>query len=82
MGSIPSGVYKHKGGGRYRVLFVVEDSTNSRIGPGGEKNEVVVYVSLTYGKLWCRDLAEFVEEVVWPDGERRPRFVLEDTREM
>lgn len=53
------------------VLFVSDDSTNSR--PG---NRVVVYVSLTYGKVKSRDLSEFLEVVEWPDGQKRNRFVL------
>ncbi len=68
---LPNRVYEHHKGGRYLVLSVAEESTNARKG-----NEVVVYVSLTYGKVKCRDLSEFTELVVWPDGEKRPRFVI------
>lgn len=64
-------IYDHHGGGRYLVLFVADDSTNARRG-----NRLVIYVSLTYGKVKCRDLSEFTEEIEWPDGVRRPRFVL------
>lgn len=69
---IPGKVYTHYKGGRYTVLLIVEESTNARKGSVG-----VVYVSLTYGKIKHRDLAEFVEEVEWPDGVKRPRFVPE-----
>lgn len=65
-------VYLHHKGGRYLVLALTEESTNKRVGMPG-----VVYVSLTYGKFKHRDLAEFVEEVKWPDGNRQPRFILE-----
>lgn len=65
-------MYRHYGGGRYTVLFVASDSTNMRDG-----NEVVVYLSLSYGKIYCRDLVEFTENVEWPDGSTRPRFILE-----
>ena len=65
-------VYKHHKGGRYLVLHVIEESTNTRQGAVG-----VVYVSLTYGKIKHRDLVEFIEEVEWPDGIKRPRFILE-----
>lgn len=63
-------VYEHFKGGRYLVLGVASESTNDRIG-----KRSVVYVSLTHGTLKVRDLAEFLEEVLWPDGSRRPRFV-------
>jgi hypothetical protein len=69
---IPNRVYEHFKGGRYYVLSVADDSTNGRKG-----NKLVVYVSLTYGVLKCRDLAEFTESVAWPDGITRPRFVPE-----
>lgn len=67
-------IYKHYKGGRYTVLHIVDESTNARKG-----NKGVVYVSLTYGKIKHRDLNEFVEEVLWPDGVKRPRFVLEES---
>lgn len=65
----------HKEGGRYTVLHLVKESTNARAGSIG-----VVYVSLTTGSIRHRDLTEFIEEVEWPDGVRRPRFVLEEAR--
>ena len=66
-------VYKHYGGGRYTVLAISEESTNSRNGM-----LAVVYVSLTHCKIRHRGLVEFQEEVLWPDGIKRPRFILED----
>lgn len=73
MEPLPNRVYIHHGGGRYLVLSVADDSTNSR--PG---NKLVVYVSLTYGKIKCRDLTEFFEIIKWPDGQERTRFILEE----
>jgi hypothetical protein len=70
---VAPGVYDHYKGGKYTVLFVADDSTNSRAG-----STVVVYMSLTYGKVHCRDLAEFVEPVAWLDGTTRPRFIKVD----
>lgn len=64
--------YKHYKGGLYTALFVAEETTNIRKGGSGG----VVYVSRTYGKIKYRDLDEFIEEIEWPDGIRRPRFVL------
>ncbi len=67
---INPGVYTHYKGGRYLVLFVADESTNRRMG-----KKVVVYVSLTYGKVHTRDWEEFTEKVKWPDGKRRTRFI-------
>lgn len=66
-------IYKHYIDGRYLVLALADESTNARKG-----NRVVVYVSLTYGTVKCRDLSEFMEIVEWPDGSRKPRFVPEE----
>ena len=63
-------VYEHFKGGKYLVLFVAEESTNSRTG-----NKSVVYISLTYGVIKIRELTEFIELVEWSDGTKRPRFV-------
>lgn len=65
-------IYKHYKGGRYLVVHLVEESTNARKGSTG-----VIYVSLTYGTIKHRDLKEFIEEVVWSDGVKRSRFVIE-----
>jgi len=52
------------------VLFIADESTNERIG-----NKVVVYVSLTFGVVKCRDESEFIEIVEWPDGSKKQRFI-------
>jgi hypothetical protein len=65
-------IYKHHKGGRYFVLHIVDESTNANVGRKG-----VVYLSLTRGLLKHRDLEEFVEIIEWPDGQKRPRFVLD-----
>jgi hypothetical protein len=70
---LPGRVYAHHKGGRYLVLGVADESTNARIGGRG-----VVYVSLAYGTIKYRDLKEFVEEVRWPDGIVRSRFIPEE----
>lgn len=64
--------YKHYKGGLYTVLFLAEETTNERKGNSGG----VVYVSHTYGNIKYRDFDEFTEEVEWPDGINRSRFVL------
>lgn len=66
--------YKHYKGGLYTVLFLAEETTNERKGNNGG----VVYVSHTYGKIKYRDLDEFIEEIEWPDGIVRPRFILSE----
>lgn len=72
------GVYRHFKGGRYRPLFVGRLSEQRDV-------EVVVYVSLTNGEIWVRPwklpLLEgddcWSDRVEWPDGNDRPRFVLD-----
>lgn len=82
--NLGTGVYRHRGGGLYRLLFVARDSQN---GPG-EGQGLVVYVSLTTGNVCVRTLAEWSEPVDWPafaadvegherlfPAEKRPRFI-------
>jgi len=57
-------IYRHYKGGLYRVLFNGTDSTNERSG-----TPVVVYVSLTNGRVFVRDAREF--HGVTEDGQRR-----------
>lgn len=64
-------MYDHYKGGKYMVLVVGYESTNART-PG----RVVIYVSLKYAQVKCRDYEEFVEMVKWPDGNMAPRFKL------
>jgi|SRR5579883_955398 len=67
--TIKPGLYKHFKGGTYLVLMTATDSETEA--------ECVVYVSLRGGGIWVRPAAMFVEHVKWPDGEERPRFVME-----
>ncbi len=62
-------IYRHHKGGRYRVLFIVNNSTN---GPDDGK-QMICYVSMTTGRINVRDFAQFHEAL--PSGERR--FTLE-----
>lgn len=62
--------YRHFKGGRYRVLHTAKSAA--------DQTEQVVYVSLDYGTMWVRPLAQWVEPTDrWPDGVTRQRFVLE-----
>ncbi len=67
--------YVHYKGGRYTVVATAIDATNT----AGDR-QVVVYRALKDGAVYVRNLAEFLEPVVWPDGETRPRFLSADTR--
>ncbi len=67
-------VYTHYKGGRYVPLHMSIESTNVRDG-----GVYVVYLSLTYGIVHHRPLEEFIEEIEWPDGITRPRFILEES---
>lgn len=68
---IAPGSYRHYKGGLYTVLGLVLNTTHS----AGD-SPMVLYVSEA-GKF-VRDLAEFTEEIEWPDGVRRPRWVHEE----
>ena len=67
---IKPGLYRHFKGGRYRALLTAKNSENP-------SESVVIYVSLDHGTMWARPTTMWVEEVLWPDGTRRPRFVAE-----
>lgn len=64
------GIYKHHSGGLYRVLFVAHDSTN---GPR-EGTCSVIYVSLTTGRVNCREEKQFHERVRVSFVKTVPRF--------
>lgn len=67
---LPTGVYRHYKGGRYEVYGVARHS---------ETLEPVVVYRPLYGEgaLWVRPFAMFTGQVDI-DGERRPRFQLEE----
>ena len=60
--------YRHYKGGTYTLLYVAENSEN-------RTELMAVYVSHLRQKVLVRPWAMFSEEVEWPDGMRRPRFV-------
>lgn len=61
-------VYKHRKGGRYLVLCVAANATNSQ-----PEVPMVVYLSLLTGKVFTRERDEWLDIV--DDG--RPRFERE-----
>lgn len=65
----PGSVYEFVGEGR--TAFVGEDCK------AWDDVICVVYRDVVDSKVWIRPLNVFYESVTWPDGVRRPRFVLE-----
>lgn len=69
MNEVLPGKYKHFKGGRYRVLGMAKHSET--------EEPLVIYISLSSGDFFARPPAMWQEKVLWPDGEMKPRFVLE-----
>jgi hypothetical protein len=63
------GLHSHYKGGLYVALLLSMNSNNA-----AEPDPEVVYVSLTTGQVHNRSLAEWSQELTWPDGRVRPRF--------
>lgn len=68
----PGSFLQHFKGGRYVVLHLATLADK-------ELTPVVVYQSLQDDRIWVRPSYELSEEVRWPDGFNRPRFVVEDS---
>ncbi len=64
-------LYRHYKGGLYVVLGVGRMSE-------ARDQLYVAYWSVARKTMWFRPLGMFVEEIRWPDGERRQRFTRED----
>lgn len=71
------GVYRHYKGGYYLGLFTARSSEN-------RDEELVIYFSIRKRTFWVRPLRRpnltwtldcWNDQVPWPDGERRQRFV-------
>lgn len=62
--------YRHYKGGTYTLLMVATSSDD-------KDTELAVYVSHKTQTVWVRELAEFLEVMLWPDGVMRKRFTLE-----
>lgn len=77
MRPLPGRVVRHFKGGLYRILF---PATSASPGEGFNPDSVFVYMALADGKIWVRSEHEFTDEVKWPDGVLRFRFVDEMTR--
>lgn len=67
-------IYKHYKGGLYRLLCEAQDATNA-----ADRDDMMVYVSLKNGNIYCRKKEEFFEAVEWLQvrkGYMAPRFVM------
>jgi hypothetical protein len=80
------GRYRHFKGTVYTVVLVARHSENeepmvvyhrSRF-PDLRDESVLPLDHFQAGEWWVRPARMFEEEVCWPDGVRRPRFVRED----
>ena len=67
-------LYQHWKGGLYRIVCtsLFEESKP-------QSEWMVTYYSLKFRKNWTRRLRVFQEQVTWPDGQMRARFVLHST---
>lgn len=64
--------YRHYKGGTYTLLYLAENSER-------REETVVVYVSHKRRKVLVRPADRFFDEVTWPDGVVRQRFIpIED----
>lgn len=73
--TITGALYRHYKGGKYKTLLLGNLSED-------RETIVVVYLSLGTGMTWVRPLRKEGEDswtdiVLWPDGVRRQRFILE-----
>ncbi len=76
--AVTPGTYQHYKGGLYEVLMLAQMSESSA-------EIVVVYRSHATGDTWVRPLRtmgadSWEDQVVWPDGVTRPRFVRRSGR--
>lgn len=73
--NVVPGVYRHYKGARYTVLFVAQNASNH---DGRAAEKIVVYVSLTYGRIFTRSEREFTETIRLPNtNEEVQRFTPE-----
>lgn len=64
------GKYRHFKGGRYLMLTLATHSET--------EERLVIYLSMSTGDTFARPIQMWTEEVVWPDGIKRARFIREE----
>jgi hypothetical protein len=82
---ITQGNYRHFKGSLYRVVIIGKDSETQEPTvvyhkypyPERRDERGLVMSFLKSPDWWIRPARMFEEEVVWPDGIKRPRFVRE-----
>lgn len=72
MNQYTTGIYRHYKGALYVVLGLARYSNNDP----HEGDRMVLYYSLEKRQLCVREMSQFEEEVLWPDGQMHPRFSL------
>jgi len=61
------GLYRHAKGGLYRLIGQ---------GTHSETHEAMcIYQEVNTEAIWVRPTRMWSEEVTWPDGKKRPRFI-------
>ncbi len=64
----PKEKYKHFKGGVYEIVCIALDCENP-------KKKLVVYKNIDDGKIWVRELNDFIGEKVFDDETKVRRFV-------
>ena len=67
-GELTPGWYKHYKGGLYYLIGMANHSETLEL--------LVLYKSVETDKVWARPYTMWSEEVLWPDGILRPRFIM------
>lgn len=60
-------LYYHFKGGTYRWIAFGHHSET--------QEPVVIYQTVNTNEFWVRPAHMWNEEVMWPDGQKRPRFI-------
>jgi hypothetical protein len=64
----PNQKYKHFKGGIYEIVCLEQYFENS-------ENKLVVYKNIDDGKIWVREVNDFIGEKVFENGKKGRRFV-------
>jgi hypothetical protein len=64
----PGEKYRHFKGALVEIVGTFKDSENP-------KKQYFAYIHLDTKEGWVRPIEMWFQQVVWPDGETRPRFI-------